>query len=288
MGYRDYFDKKPTLGQNNNALVLLFAINAFIFLSLIFLSLVYSLEYRAEADVEFKKTILFWFGLSSDYTVLLHKPWSIFVYAFSNISIIGFISNMLWLWTFGYILQDLVGNKKLIPVYLYGSFFGGLIFLIISSFQKEISDFLFLGSNTAIIAVAIATTTLSPKYKIFQHIGSGFSLWILALIFIVFDISIIANSNLAVAGSHAIAGLVGFIFIYELKKGRDWSIWMYALVRSIENLFTPNNQKEKSNKKIKSETNEDGKLNNILDKINEKGYDGLSQSDKEYLESRGN
>jgi len=127
MGDRDYFEKKPTLGQNNNSLIILFATNAFLFVILNFLKVTYLLDGLGDAaESLFQKKILYWFTLSPYASELLSKPWSLLTYMFSNYSIMGFISNMLWLWAFGYVLQDLVGNKKLIPIYLYGGFFGGI------------------------------------------------------------------------------------------------------------------------------------------------------------------
>ena len=290
MGQRDYFDKKPTLGENNNALVFLFTVNTIIFLILIFLKLVFSLEYRQDADAFFYDRVLHWFALSPQLNQLLSKPWSIIIYAFANVSIMGFISNMLWLWAFGYILQDLVGNKKLIPVYIYGGFFAGLIFILTSLITPISANFLFEGSNTAIIAVAIATTTLSPNYKIFQQIGSGFSLWILTAIYLLIDISYVAYNNWAVVASHIIAAMVGYFYIIQLKKGNDWGIWMYNLINGIQNNFNPNKKNKlkavKSDKKNIDETQL--KIDAILDKINQKGYDSLSNADKDFLEKNSN
>ena len=290
MGQRDYFDKKPTLGQNNNALVFLFTVNTIIFLILIFLKLVFDLEYRQDANVFFNDRVQYWFSLSPEFNKLFTKPWSIVVYAFTNVSILGFISNMLWLWAFGYILQDLVGNKKLVPVYIFGEFFGGLIFVIISLFIQTSQSFLFEGSNTAIIAVAVATTTLSPNYKIFQQIGSGFSLWILAAIYLLLDVSYLAYTNWAIVGAHIMSALVGYIFIQQLKTGKDMGAWMYNMINGIQNVFNPpkkNNFKAiKSHKKLEDETQL--KIDNILDKINQKGYDNLSKEDKDFLEKNSN
>ncbi|MCX6209115.1 MAG: rhomboid family intramembrane serine protease, partial [Bacteroidetes bacterium] len=193
MGQRDYFDKKPTLGQNNNALVILFGINAFLFVLLQFIYIVYKIDSTKEvAEQQFLSKTFYWFSVSPQAHELLSKPWTLLVYMFSHFSIIGFISNMLWLWAFGYVLQDLVGNKKLIPVFLYGGFVGGLFFVLSASYIPFISSridstYLFEGSNAAIVAVAIATTTLSPRYRIFQHIGEGFPLWILTVIFVLID-----------------------------------------------------------------------------------------------------
>ncbi|WP_431212971.1 rhomboid family intramembrane serine protease [Puia sp. P3] len=49
---------------------------------------------------------------------------------FSDLSVWRFIGNMFWLWGFGYILQDLTGNRKLIPIYFYGGVAGGLLFVL--------------------------------------------------------------------------------------------------------------------------------------------------------------
>jgi membrane associated rhomboid family serine protease len=301
MGQRDYFDTKPTLGQNNNALVILFAANSFLFIILRFLKLVYDLDYGSAAYDLFQSKILYWFTLSANTHQLLSKPWASVLYMFSHYSIVGFISNMLWLWAFGYVLQDLVGNKKLIPIYLYGGFIGGLFFVVsatyIPFFQHNINpNYLFEGCSAAIVAVAIATTKLSPNYKMFQHIGSGFSLWLLTLLFIAVDIAFIASNNWAIAVAHIAAALVGYIFIVQLQNGNNWGNWMYNIVTGIDDVFNP--EKKQKNKKQtdtlyyketvaafnKTENITEKKLNTILDKINLKGFGSLSLEEKKFLE----
>ncbi len=304
MGQRDYFYKKPTLGQNNNALIILFSINAFFFIVLNFLKIVYLLDGLGEAaEGLFRSKVLYWFTLSPEVKLLLEKPWSLLVYMFSNYSIMGFISNMLWLWAFGYVLQDLVGNNKLIPTYLYGGFVGGLVYVLSSSLVPTVhqginAHFLLEGSSAAIVAVAVATTTLSPKYKIFQHIGSGFALWILTLFFLAVDISFIAASNnmLAIAASHIAAAIVGYLFVKQLQNGNDWSQWMYNVVYKIDDLYNPEkkHKNRKQTEKIFYKTNTPvfsksmnvttQRVDEILDKINKKGYDNLSVEEKTFLE----
>lgn len=288
MGQRDYFDKKPTLGQNNNALVFLFTVNTIIFLILIFLELVVDLEYRQEAQVVFNDNFLFWFSLSPDLKTLLVKPWSIIVYSFANGTIIEFIANMLWLWAFGYILQDLVGNKKLVPVYLYGGFFGGLFFILGHLIFSSSPNTLFLESNTAVLAVAIATTTLSPNYKIFQQIGNGISLWVLTAVFLLIDVAYLYGNTWPIIISHISAALIGFIYIKQLKSGNDWGAWIYKLLSNIEKVFSPSQKNKSSQQKQKISNDNQEKLDAILDKINQKGYDSLTKADKDFLEEYSN
>ena len=304
MGQRDYFDKKPTLGQNNNAIIILFSINAFFFIVLNFLKVVYLLDGLGEAaEGLFQSKVLYWFTLSAEAKMTLEKPWSLLIYMFSNYSIMGFISNMLWLWAFGYVLQDLVGNNKIIPAYLYGGFFGGLVYIISASILPSIhqnvnSHFLFQGSSAAVVAVASATTTLSPKYRIYQHIGSGFSLWILTLFFVAVDIAFIAGSSnmLAIAASHIVAAIIGYVFVEQLQKGKDYSLWMYNIVDKIDDLFNPEKKytTHKKREKVFYKTNApvfsktmnvtEQRVDEILDKINKNGYINLSIEEKRFLE----
>lgn len=302
MGQRDYFEKKPTLGQNNNSLVILFAANAFLFVILNFLKIVFLLDGLGEAaESLFQKKILYWFTLSPQASALLVKPWTVLVYMFSHYSIWGFVSNMLWMWAFGYVLQDLVGNKKLIPIYIYGGFFGGLFFVATASYipsvhQSIYSGYLFEGAGAAIVAVVVATTTLSPNYRIYQHIGSGFPLWILSLLFLAVDIAAISFSSVAVIVSHIVAALIGFIFIKQLKNGIDFGAWMYNIVYWIDDLFNPEkkHQRQKQTERVFYKTNApiftktanitEKRVDEILDKISKQGYDRLSKEDKDFLD----
>ena len=105
----------PLLGDSNNALVLLISINILVFILLNFLKIVYFLSYENNiaAETFFQKQILDWFVLPAQTEHLLNKPWVIFTYMFSHYSVWGLISTCLWIWGFGYILQDLTGNKKI-------------------------------------------------------------------------------------------------------------------------------------------------------------------------------
>ncbi len=71
-----------------------------------------------------------WFVLPANPENLAWRPWTLISFMFTDQQLFRFISNMFWLWSFGYILQDLTGNRKLIPVYLYGGLAGAVIFVL--------------------------------------------------------------------------------------------------------------------------------------------------------------
>lgn len=290
---------KILLGQDNNALVLLFALNALVFVLINFLKIVYFLS---DTPLEFFfRQILNWFTLPAPVDTFLSRPWTIFSYMFTHLSFWHLLSSALWLWCFGYILQDLAGNNKLIPVYLYGGFIGGVVFLMANNLfpalEKNISVIQpMLGAGAAVMAVAVATTSLSPDYKIFPMIGGGIPLWVVTLVFVAIDFATLAGGNTGISLAHLAAGLTGFIFVRQLRKGNDWSAWMLQLVDWIDDLFNPEKkhtkkpQQEKhfyrADKKPFEKTSNitQQKLDAILDKINQQGYQFLSDEEKEFLQ----
>ena len=71
-----------------------------------------------------------WFVLSANPEKIAWRPWTLISFMFTDQQLFRFISNMFWLWSFGYILQDLTGNRKLIPIYLYGGIGGAVIYVM--------------------------------------------------------------------------------------------------------------------------------------------------------------
>ncbi len=98
------------LGQDGNSLVLLLAILAIVFCLFMFLWIVYWMSGNKEAV--FKAEILDWFTLPSNLATLATRPWTILTYMFMHVEPMHLIGNVLWLWAFGYILQDLSGPAE--------------------------------------------------------------------------------------------------------------------------------------------------------------------------------
>ncbi|MBW9071356.1 rhomboid family intramembrane serine protease, partial [Agrobacterium pusense] len=136
---------------------------------------------------------------------------------------------MIWLWAFGYLLQRMAGNDKLIPVYIYGGIVGGIFFIlahyIFPSLSNSRDSATLLGANTGVLAVAMATTTLSPNYRFFTQIRNGIPIWVLMAVYILIDFAGVASDNAAYSISHLGGVLAGFLFVVLLRKGKDGSIW---------------------------------------------------------------
>ena len=299
MSIRDYGNKRiPLLGAENNALTWLIIINGTFFILLNFIHIIY---FFSEVPPDFfQRQILDWFCLPASLEKLSTRPWVLFTYMFSHLGVWQLISSVLWLWSFGYILQDLTGNRKLIPIYLYGGFVGAVFYLLTNNIFPVLSQQVdtlppMMGAGAALMAVAVGTTTLAPDYRIFPMINGGIPLWVLTLVFAAIDYATIASSSAGLGVAHLAGGAMGFIFIKQLGKGNDLGQWMIDLLNWCDNLFNPEKknfnkpQKDtlyyKSNeapfKKVPNITQQ--KLDDILDKINQEGYHMLTDEEKSFL-----
>jgi membrane associated rhomboid family serine protease len=294
----DNYRKRMNLGQDGNALVQLLILNAVIF---VILKFVYIFFLLTNASVEgFFTHVYNWFVLPASPEKLAWKPWTLISFMFTDQQLFRFISNMFWLWSFGYILQDLTGNRKLIPIYLYGGLGGAIIYvvahLIFPQLRAQINSDALAAANCSIAAVAVATTVVSPDYRIFPMISGGVPLWILTLIFLLLNFSGVANGDIATYLAYAGAAGIGFLFIYQLRRGRDGSIWINQFFDWFGDLFNPDKKKKPKNKRDEFYYNVAGtqpykkipnitqkRIDEILDKINQQGYRYLTSEEKEIL-----
>ncbi|WP_262919255.1 rhomboid family intramembrane serine protease [Niabella hibiscisoli] len=113
------YDSRLSFGTKVNPLVVLIGIAMIIFVVLTFFRGLTILKLPENGDVTgvFNKNVLCWFALSGDTALALGKPWTVLTYSFVHTNIWQLFASMIWLWSFGYILVDLTGFKKIVPVF---------------------------------------------------------------------------------------------------------------------------------------------------------------------------
>ncbi len=292
------YRKRMYLGQDGNALIQLLVLNAVIFVVLKFVYVFFLATDNSK--LSFIAHVFNWFTLSANPEKIVWRPWTLISFMFTDQELFRFISNMFWLWSFGYILQDLTGNSKLIPIYLYGGIGGAIIYVMVHVLApnfRELADVdLLYGANCSIGAVAVAVTMISPGYRIFPMISGGIPLWILALVFMLLNFSGVATGDLPTYLAYAGGAGMGFLFIDQLRRGRDGSLWINQFFYWFGNLFNPEKKKKPKNKRDEFYYNVTGtqpykkipnitqkRIDEILDKINQQGYRFLTNEEKEIL-----
>jgi len=289
-----------SLGDSQNSLTRLVIINLVVFITLALCRAYFFFFYQDTAQIEqiFRQQILQWFALPGQFQQLLYRPWTLLSAMFTNVGVWMVLGNMLWLWAFGFIFQDLSGNRKIIALYLYGGVAGSLGYLLASSILPDATSAgLFYGAAPSVMAVAIATTMLSPYYRLFPQLMGGFPLWVLTVVYVLVSV---ATKPLQQPLSYLpllAGGAMGFVFMQLIRMGYDLSDWMNRIFDWANDLFNPEKPKQKKTgiKDIhfykatrkpfdKKPRLTQERIDALLEKIHQKGMDSLTQEEKEFLE----
>jgi hypothetical protein len=148
------------------------------------------------------------------------------------------------------------------------------------------------------MAIAVATTTLAPGYRIFPMLHGGIPLWVLTLVFVALDYALIAGHGAGVGVAHLTGGLLGFLYMRAMNRGLDLGAWMHQVNDWFLGLFDPRKHQARHEairremfykagpppfKATPKRDFSQQRIDEILDKINQKGFQHLSDEEKEYL-----
>lgn len=247
---------------------------------------------QVRQKVTFNNVISPYIGLQS-FRDFLHRPWILITYAWAHIGFFNLLSNMLWLYCFGSVIQSLVGYKEIIPLFFFSYILGGCLYLGASAVWPGMpASGPMLGATPSIMGFAIAAITLAPKFKF--YLGDRFSipLWAVLCLFLILNVLSYASGNYAMMILCIAGGLVGFCYIRLLRAGNKPGAWLYQSGNKVQGWFSPDDfEAERHQKKRveafkqaqpKSKTTEES-IDMLLDKINQKGYDSLTAEEKELL-----
>jgi len=301
--YEKEYKRRSLFSQGNSALLTLIAINLIIFVIIAFIQAIYFLRFEnsQQAVAAFNNGLLNWLTLPADLDKIASRPWTIITHMFVHTGLWHIFGNMLWLWMFGYILQDLTGNRKIFPVFLYGALAGAMAFVLAfnlsPALKPEVHIASALGASAGIMAIAVAATFIAPGYRIFPMLMGGIPLWVITAIYIIIDLATIpSNNNTGGHLAHLAGAATGFLFMFSFRRGYDWGEWMNNIWDWFSNLFNPDKPKKRrrlikqelfyksSAKPYKKTPNvTEQRINEILDKISQKGYNSLSEEEKDLL-----
>lgn len=291
MSVKDSFRRLHIPQYNRNAVIQLVAASGvgFVGIHLLWITLiVYAVPVPRANQLTFE-----YVGIAG-WDVIRERWWTVFTYGWCHKGFWEWLSNMLWLYCFGNVVQTLVGYKQIIPMFVYAILAGGLAFagcqLIPGvSFPPA---YLVMGAQAGIMALMTAAFTLSPRYRLYLGEYFSFPLWLLA---IVFTALMVLNSGLLVPSLVMLAGgaLVGFVYIRLLKSGYKPGEWVYDLYSRMDTALTPAADRKKNSSTTRkvplntAQANRQHQIDRVLDKINEKGYQSLSKEERQLLEDQG-
>ena len=222
-------------------------------------------------------SILDYFVVEADLMSLIFKPWSLITYGFLHGSFSHLFWNMIMLFYFGNILVNYFGDKRLLNVFFNGILFGGIIYIISYNLFPVFTGVSskMIGSSAGVMAILFYITSYNPNHTI-RFFFVNIKLLYIAIFLLLMDIIQIPVENSGGHIAHLGGALIGFL-MFRSFKGIDF-------VDIYTNLSTKkNNKKIKRNKTFSGSNFDQKKIDSILDKISESGYESLTKEEKNYL-----
>ncbi len=300
-------DIKRELQYGNN-ITRLIIINVIVFVIINILKLV--LFYGTGGSSTLYREIIEWLSFSSNAKYVILRFWTSITSMFLHEGFMHLLFNMLFLYWFGRIVGDFIGNNRVVSIYLLGGIAGCLAFFISANLSmfSSIGDYAY-GASAATMAFVVAAAKLAPDYKMRLLFLGDVSLKYIAATVVFLDlIGTAGNSNTGGHFGHLGGALMGYAYIAFLQKGTDLAEPFNMAIDYISDFFNNIKHKKRFNKARKSSSkrtkgkakirsiNEtkrpnasfspndfQEKLDAILEKIKKEGYDSLSEKEKEFL-----
>jgi len=239
--------------------------------------------------------IMTWFSLKPDFELLLYRPWTIITYGFLHAGFFHILFNMMVLYYFGNLFLDFFNSRQFLVYLMLGIISGGLIYILsynlLPGLQTQQS--LLVGASAGVMAVVIGIASHIPQYSLrFRFIGNIKLLYI-AVALVVLDVVQIPAGNAGGHLAHLGGSLLGFVLTTYFGQGKNAVVWFEGLFtknqkQPLKTVYKNSKQsKQTTYQKKESKSEEQKKIDSILDKISKSGYDTLTKEEKDYLFKAG-
>lgn len=220
-------------------------------------------------------------SIHSDMMYNLKHPWVFVTHAIFHVGVFHMAMNMLMLYWFGRIIGDMIGDHRVLPIFVYGCLSGLIFYLVFTNVAPEFSGYAH-GASAGVMAMVVAAGMIAPEYMIRLILIGTVRLKYVVLVVLLFDI--IGLSNLQNTGgriAHFGGSFMGFLFIYLLQQGTDLS---KQFERKVKKRRTSGSAKVITLKPRKKESESSQTIDSILEKIKRKGINSLSNEERRLLD----
>ena len=292
--YSSFWDNlKNAFNRRDNSLYKLMAINLIAFFILLISRVVLTLSGFGAVYKEGLK----WIMMPASLPTLAKQPWSIFTYFFLHEGLFHILSNLLFLYYFGLLIHQYLGSRKLTNLYILGGVFGAgfyvLMYNIAPYFSGAVDTSFMLGASAGVFAVVVGAATLAPQTTFVLLLLGPVKIVYIAAFYVLLSFANSIGENAGGEIAHLGGAMLGYGYIVALRRGWDFGIPIQKVGLFFENLGTrrapkvsyrrTSTTKPTDTKPAKKETLSQEEVDKILDKIADKGYDGLTKEEKRKL-----
>ncbi|MFN3381513.1 MAG: rhomboid family intramembrane serine protease [Runella zeae] len=293
-------DVRGEFSKTNNAVIKLILLNVLVFVVVMILYVVFMFSQHQ-----------FYFGLimeqlslPANFQTFIYRPWTLFTNFFIHQGPFHIFFNMLSLYWFGQIIEEYLGSRRLVGMFILGGLGGGVLFLALYNslpyFQPVLSSTTLVGASGAVFAIIVGAATLLPDHTFFVFLIGAVRLKYIAALCIIISMAQLVGPNAGGNLAHLAGALVGFGFIKSLKNGWDWGTPIYVVGDFFQKIFSRKSNLQvpqraratttSSNRRFTTSSenasivipNQD-EIDAILDKISKSGYESLTREEKQKL-----
>ena len=289
-----WYNLKNAFNHKDNGLYKIMAIN--ILLYFIFMVLRVFLTLGGAEGVY--REMLSYLMMPASIPYFISQPWTIFTYMFLHEGFFHILFNMLFLYWFGLLINEFLGSRKLVNLYILGGLTGGLFYLLIYNvapyFNDQLDGALMLGASAGVYAIVVGAATLSPNTEFHLILLGPVKIKYIAIFYVLVAFANSSGSNAGGELAHLGGAALGFLYILQLQKGRDLGYPVQVVGNFFEKLFSqkpkvkvsyrkPVRESHSSEPVRKVDVSTQEEIDKILDKIAEKGYENLTKEEKRKL-----
>lgn len=275
----------------------------------------------------FYGTLVDMLSVSHDWKHMLFRPWTLITHMFFHEAFFHLLWNMLYLFWFGRIFGDLLGDRRVLPLYITGGLAGFVAYFVSYNLTGlGANPSIAYGASGSVFCILTAAGIFAPDYGVrLPFIGTIRLKYIVFFAIFAQIIGLGSMDNIGGTLDHIGGIVMGFLFAFYLQRGTDLTEPVAKginwVVNSWDSLMTPSKDHKKksgpraayrSGKSVKEPAaktrpsfmrkaggkasgsrksdnaasptaSHQEQLDAILDKIKDKGYNSLSQEEKDFL-----
>lgn len=216
------------------------------------------------------------FALPARIGQLPFRFWTIFTYMFTQADFVHLLVNMMWLLLFGRLMQQMMGPKRLIWLYI-GSGLAGAAGFVISNLVVPGPYPCMMGASCAVIGIIGCAALMLPKLSVsLLFLGDIKIVWIAVTAIVLF---VVLEPSTYVSIAHASGLLYGLGYAYMRRSGfaMKWRIKQAWLNRRHHKGATNNYSMPQT------DGDAEAQLDRLLDKVHRSGYQSLSPRERQKL-----
>jgi membrane associated rhomboid family serine protease len=212
----------------------------------------------------------------------IYKIWTLF-YMITHASLGHIFFNMLLFYFTAQLFYLILGEKKLLYVYVMSGLFGGAFLLICGLILPgSFSGSYLIGASAAVMGVVMVMAIYAPNYQV--HLFGLIQMPYKYFAGLTFILSTVLDFSLNTGGkiSHIGGAAFGLAYGHFLKKGIDMFDFKF-LSRKKTKLKVVSYNKTDDYEYNAKRVNKEMRMNELLDKISKSGYDSLTKKEKDEL-----